>query len=259
MCASGNWRIQPHHPRIALWEVVTPTLPAPDPLSARRGHVTEAMSVGCTFGSAPPRRGAPSFPVTVSSQWAARWTLPDASRGDSLAGMERIDLPDASAEPIVYRDALLALRGDRDALEVMAQTLETLPRLLGGLDDGAWRHRPEPGEWSPYELMGHFFDVDLVFGFRWRLTATADGAAYPGYDENAFAALSRPEPARLLDIWAGLREANLAFLRALPDAAYQHVGVHGEQGEELLRVAVDKFAGHDIAHLDQFRRTLPPR
>lgn len=173
--------------------------------------------------------------------------------------VDRIDLPDASAEPVVYRDALLALRGDRDALDVMTETLRTLPRLLGGLDDAAWRRRPEPGEWSPYELMGHFFDVDLVFGFRWRLTATADGAAYPGYDENAFAALARPEPARLLDIWTGLREANLVFLRALPAEAYTRMGVHSEQGEEPLRVAVDKFAGHDIAHLDQFRRTLPPR
>lgn len=173
--------------------------------------------------------------------------------------VDRIDLPDASAEPVVYRDALLALRGDRDALDVMTETLRTLPRLLDDLDDAAWRRRPEPGEWSPYELMGHFFDVDLVFGFRWRLTATADGAAYPGYDENAFAALARPEPARLLDIWTGLREANLAFLRALPAEAYTRMGVHSEQGEEPLRVAVDKFAGHDIAHLDQFRRTLPPR
>lgn len=171
--------------------------------------------------------------------------------------MDRIDLPDASAEPVVYRDALLALRGDRDALSVMAETLQTLPALLGGLSADDWRRAPQPGEWTPYELLGHFFDVDLVFGFRWRLTATSDGATYPGYDEKAFAALARPEPARLLDIWSGLREANIAFLQALPPEAYERIGVHGEQGEERLRIAVDKFAGHDIAHLDQFRRTLP--
>lgn len=199
----------------------------------------------------------PGLGPGVSDQSDAGWTLPGATRPASLALMDRIDLPDASAEPVVYRDALLALRGERDAIEVMTETLDTLPRLLGGLPAEDWRRAPEPGEWSPYELLGHFFDVDLVFGFRWRLTATSDGATYPGYDENAFAALARPEPSRLLDIWTGLREANIAFLRALPAEAYERIGVHGEQGEERLRIAVDKFAGHDIAHLDQFRRTLP--
>lgn len=173
--------------------------------------------------------------------------------------MERIDLPDASAQPVVYRDALLAVLDGRDALEVMAQTLEDLPRLLDGLGGQDWTARPEPDEWSPAELLGHFFDVDLVFGFRWRLTVTAERPTYPGYDENAFMSLARPEPPRLLAAWRGLREANLAMLRALPPDAYARFGVHGEQGEEALRVAVDKFAGHDLAHLNQMHRSLPAR
>lgn len=171
--------------------------------------------------------------------------------------MERIDLPDASAEPVVYRDALLAVLAGRDALEVMTETLHTLPRLLEGLTPEQWTRPPEPDEWSPAQLLGHFFDVDLVFGFRWRLTVTADRPTYPGYDENEFMRLTRPEPARLLAAWGGLREANLAMLRALPEEAYTRPGVHGEQGEEPLRVAVDKFAGHDLAHLNQVHRSLP--
>lgn len=173
--------------------------------------------------------------------------------------MERIDLPDASAEPIAYRDALVSTLGERDALEVMAATLEALPRLLGGLDDTAWTRRPEPDEWSPVEIVGHFFDVDLVFGFRWRLTATEDRPTYPGYDEKRFAALARPEPPRLLAAWTGLREANLAMLRGLAPEDFQRWGVHGEQGEERLRLAVDKLAGHDLAHLNQLERALAVR
>lgn len=173
--------------------------------------------------------------------------------------MERIDLPDAGAQPVAYRDALLAVLGDRDALTVMSDTLDTLPRLLDGLSPAEWSAAPEPSEWSPAQLLGHFFDVDLVFGFRWRLTVTADRPTYPGYDENEFMKLARPEPAALLAAWTGLRQANLAMLRALPDEAYQRMGVHGEQGQEPLRVAVDKFAGHDLAHLNQMHRSLPSR
>lgn len=173
--------------------------------------------------------------------------------------MERIDLPDAGAEPVVYRDALLAVLDGRDAIEVMTRTLDELPRLLDGLTAQEWAAAPEPEEWSPAQLLGHFFDVDMVFGFRWRLTVTADRPTYPGYDENAFMGLARPEPARLLEAWTGLREANLAMLRALPPEGYERLGVHGEQGEERLRVAVDKFAGHDLAHLNQVHRSLPAR
>jgi len=170
--------------------------------------------------------------------------------------MDRIDLPDASATPTVYRDALLAVLGDRDAIDVMTETLTALPALLDGLSGSDWNQRPAPDEWSAAQLLGHFFDVDMVFGFRWRLTVTADRPSYPGYDEKEFMKLARPEPQRLLAAWTGLREANLAMLRALPDEAYERLGVHGEQGEERLRIAVDKFAGHDLAHLNQTRRAL---
>lgn len=173
--------------------------------------------------------------------------------------MERIDLPDATAQPLAYREALVATLGDRDAISVMAATLDALPRLLDGLSDDDWRRRPEPEEWSPLEILSHFFDVDLVFGFRWRLTVTEDRPRYPGYDEKRFAALGRPSPPRLLAAWAGLREVNLAFLRGLAAEDFERWGVHGEQGEEQLRLAVDKFAGHDLAHVNQLERALPRR
>jgi hypothetical protein len=201
------------------------------------------------------RRGA----CCVSGHFGFGWLWAEAHAWARLRRMERIDLPDASAQPVVYRDALLAVLGDRDALDVMTQTLAQLPRLVQGLTDAEWTQPAEPSEWSPAQLLGHFFDVDLVFGFRWRLTVTADRPTYPGYDEKAFMELARPEPRRLLDAWRGLREANLAMLRALPEEACTRLGVHGEQGEEALRMAVDKFAGHDLAHLNQMHRSLPAR
>ena len=170
--------------------------------------------------------------------------------------MEPIVIPDATREPLAYRDALLALLGDRDPVAVMAATPDRLRELLAGASPEETTARPAEGEWSAAELLGHLFDVELVFGFRWRLTLTADRPGYPGYDEQRWAALPRPPLPDLLDGWRALRSANLALLRATPRAEWTRVGVHGEQGPETFDVTVRKLAAHDLAHLDQLKRTL---
>jgi hypothetical protein len=65
-------------------------------------------------------------------------------------------------------------------------------------------------------------DVEIVYGFRWRLALTADSPSYPGSDEK---------------LWS-------------------RVGVHGEQGEETVEVMIQKVAGHDLAHVNQLQRAL---
>lgn len=104
---------------------------------------------------------------------------------------EEIFIPDATAEPDAYVLALLDTLGDRDPVAVYGQTREAVAALVGGLEDRAWLQPPGPGEWNVHQLVGHLVDVDIVYGFRWRLTLTADGPAYPGYDEQAWANLPK--------------------------------------------------------------------
>jgi DinB superfamily len=104
--------------------------------------------------------------------------------------------------------------------------------------------------------VGHLFDVDVVYGFRWRLALTEEEPSYPGYDEKAWSGLARPAPRQLLDAFAGLRAANLALLRSLGEADLRRTAVHGEQGSEDVRRMIDKVAGHDLAHLNQLVRTV---
>jgi hypothetical protein len=119
-----------------------------------------------------------------------------------------------------------------------------------------WTTPMADGEWSALQLVGHLFDVDVVYGFRWRLALTEDTPAYPGYDEKAWSRLARPAPPRLLDALAGLRLANAALLRSLDERDLHRRGVHGEQGSEDVQRMIDKVAGRDLAHLDQLRRTI---
>ncbi len=167
-----------------------------------------------------------------------------------------ITIPDATLEPLAYRDALLTLLGDRDPVEVLSMTSVVLPGLLESVSDDAARARPREVEWSASELLGHFFDVELVFGFRLRLTLTEDTPSYPGYNEKEWARLPKPSLQNLVDSWRALRETNLCLLRATPRTEWSRTGIHSEQGSEGFELNVRKLAGHDLAHLNQMERIL---
>jgi hypothetical protein len=170
--------------------------------------------------------------------------------------VEPIVIPDATREPAAYVAALLDTLGDRDSLEVCAASPKAVRELCAGLDEAAWLAPMAPGEWNAHQVVGHLLDVDVVYGFRWRLALTEDNPSYPGYDEKRWALLARPAPLRLLDAFTGLREANLALLRDLGDDDLRRRAVHHEQGSEDVQRMIDKVAGHDLAHLNQLQRTV---
>jgi uncharacterized damage-inducible protein DinB len=170
--------------------------------------------------------------------------------------IEPIQLPDAAREPAAYVRALLATLGEREPLEVLRQTPATVRSMCRALSGAQWRAPMAEGEWSALQVVGHLLDVDVVYGFRWRLVLTEERPSYPGYDEKAWSLLPRPAPERVLDALDGLRAANLAVLEQLDDADRRRLGVHGEQGEEHFDLLVQKVAGHDLAHVNQLARTV---
>lgn len=170
--------------------------------------------------------------------------------------VQPIDIPDATQEPQAYVAALLGTLGDRDPLAVYEATAGLVRELCAGLTESQWYTPMAPGEWNALQIVGHLFDVDIVYGFRWRLALTEKAPAYPGYNEKAWSELARPAPSALLDGFAGLRLVNAALLRALTDEDMTRVAVHGEQGEEDVARMIRKVAGHDLAHLNQLERTV---
>lgn len=170
--------------------------------------------------------------------------------------IEPIEIPDAITQPTEYVRALLATLGDRDALAVYRHTPAQVGQLCDGLSEQAWRRPMADGEWSAMQVVGHLLDVDIVYGFRWRLALTADTPCYPGYDEKLWSELARPAVADLLAAFTALRAANIALLAGLDETAWRREAVHGEQGRENLRRTLDKVAGHDLAHCNQLERTV---
>ena len=114
-----------------------------------------------------------------------------------MATIEPIVIPDATSQPGEYVAALLRTLGGRDPLAVLERTPAEARRCCQELDGRAWTAPMAPGEWSALQVVGHLLDVDVVYGFRWRLALTEEEPTYPGYDEKAWSrrwrrAASRP-------------------------------------------------------------------
>jgi hypothetical protein len=168
-----------------------------------------------------------------------------------------------SADPVTefdrYRSELLAAMAGQDPVDVLRQSLEEVTRLVAGASAEQLEHSPEPGEWSPAQVLNHLADSDMVSATRVRMIVTQDRPALVGYDQDAwtdrFGGLDA-DPTETLERWRALRRANVRMFESLSEAEWKRVGVHSERGEESAWLVVQLMAGHDRVHLDQFRRGL---
>lgn len=169
---------------------------------------------------------------------------------------ERIVGPDPVDDPDGYKEALLALLGGRDPLEVMSSTPERLREGSTGLGEPAVAQPPSSGEWSVQELLAHFWHAEIVYAFRWRAILAQESPRLIGYDQDAWTSLPYPGFPELLEAFSMLRRANVELIRSTADSELDRAGLHEERGPESVRLGVRLIAGHDLAHLEQLHQTV---
>jgi hypothetical protein len=141
----------------------------------------------------------------------------------------------------------------------LARVPEIITALLGGLDAGAWRARPAPGEWSPVEIVCHLRDEETEdFGARLRVVVEGGARFAPNDPERL--ALERhyrdDDGPRALAAFRERRAASLTFLAELAPArlggAAERPGGGALSGLDLLAA----WVAHDRLHLAQLAATL---
>jgi hypothetical protein len=157
-------------------------------------------------------------------------------------------------DPQAYRARLFTLVGDRDPLDILAQTAATLTEIERTNSAALLRMRPFDGKWSPNEIIGHLADGEWVYGYRLRLILCEDNPAIIGTNQDAWVAAqehNEREPAELVEIFRIMRQFNLTLWKAISPANLARTGQHNERGPESLGVMMRMLAGHDLSHLDQ--------
>jgi hypothetical protein len=157
-----------------------------------------------------------------------------------------------------YRRSLLDLLGEDDPADVQAGTVARLRDLVerAGPD---LRTRPEPGQWSVVECLGHLVDSELTTSARVRWIVAEDRPDIVAYDQALWVDRLRhgeDDPADLIAMFEVLRSANLRLWRSRPEEDRRRVGIHRERGPESYELIVRLAAGHDRLHVDQAERAL---
>jgi hypothetical protein len=165
---------------------------------------------------------------------------------------------DPVATPEAYRASLLAALGDDDPAVAQAETAAALRALIDEAGDRL-RIRPEPGEWSVLECIGHIADAELVSATRVRWILAEDGPDIVGYDQALWVDRldhNANDPALLVAMFEAVRRTNLDLWarRSVEDRG--RVGHHRERGDESYGLTFRLAAGHDRVHLAQARRAL---
>lgn len=166
--------------------------------------------------------------------------------------------PDPLLDVEAYRQSLLAALGRDDPAEAQAETAGALRSLVAEAGP-LLRVRPEPGEWSVLECIGHIVDGELVVAGRYRWILAHDEPDIVGYDQARWVDRLRhneDDVDELLRVFEAVRASNIGLWRRLSPADRARVGLHRERGPESIDLTFRLAAGHDRVHLAQARRAL---
>ena len=165
---------------------------------------------------------------------------------------------DPVSSPEAYRASLLDALGDDDPAAAQAETAAAIRALIAEAGDRL-RMRPEPGEWSVLECVGHITDSELIVAARVRWILAEDEPDIVGYDQALWVSgleHNDDDPARLLATFAAVRDANLDLWARRSLADRERIGRHRERGAESYDMTFRLAAGHDRIHVAQARRAL---
>ena len=149
-----------------------------------------------------------------------------------------------------------------DLIERLAAVLringERWQALATGLDRDLLARRPEPGEWSALECLGHTVDTEEAI-FTWRIRGFLNGVdVLPGYDPDVQGTpvTDATDPVELARQLAPMRAGNVELVRTLREEDLGRESRHSELGPVTLREFLNEFWAHDTMHLVQAERAL---
>jgi hypothetical protein len=158
-----------------------------------------------------------------------------------------------------YLAKLRTLVGDRERIEILAETPRVLASLVEAHTPAQMQMRPFDGKWTPSEILGHLGDTEWVFGYRIRQVLGEERPQIYAMDHELWVRGQRHnerDPGELLETFRGLRAPNIRLWQRMTPADLQRVGIHNERGPESLETTLLLQAGHDLSHIDQLKRYL---
>ena len=141
---------------------------------------------------------------------------------------------------------------DRSKIELYANGGAELVKAYWGMNIAELNAKQPDGSWTLHQIAIHMLDSDLIGSDRMKRIACMELPLLCGYDETAFSNLpgsNQLNPFSACDLFQKNRDMTATILHALPDVAFQRVGIHTESGKVSLAEMIDKYIDHLRHHL----------
>lgn len=146
-------------------------------------------------------------------------------------------------------------------LDLLKATLGILRGLMTELTAEDARWKPSPERFSVAEVLAHLSHSE-GHCYRMRLDRfmAETRPEFESDDAQMYLDLYRGADAEeALDQFEHQREANIEFLRELPDSAGNRIALHREFGEITLAQMLNEWALHDLGHIRQVAELVRAR
>ena len=115
--------------------------------------------------------------------------------------------------------------------------------------------RWKAGEWTINEILVHILDTERIFAYRALRFARNDATALSGFEQDDYVPYSGANErtgAAILEEYVAVRQASLAFLNSLDEAALTRSGLVAGNNVSVRALAW-MIAGHEIHHINSIR------
>ena len=180
--------------------------------------------------------------------------LPDDAPDDVNFSTETAAVPSLAPAPAPAVDPHLCpsckqihTGSDAATLKQLAQTPQTLGKLLKGLDAKGWKKSYGPGKWTIRQIVAHLRDCEIAYGMRCRLMIAEPDAALTPFDQDRWAGATnyaKQDAKQALETLKLLRATNVEMLKLAGKEGLKRAGIHREYG----RIDVAQMARHILAH-----------
>lgn len=150
----------------------------------------------------------------------------------------------------------------RPDIDLFVSCADEPGNAIRGLTSEQLNAFPIPGTWSIQQIVLHLLDSDLIACGRFKRIAAMNTPTVEAYDESAFTAnlhYDKLDPFAACELFRLNRLFTGAWLRILPDEAFDRAGIHEQRGRttlfEFVRIYTDHVAGH-MKHLYHKRRVV---
>jgi hypothetical protein len=147
--------------------------------------------------------------------------------------------------------------GERDPLEVLAETQRTIPVLAQSLGTDGLKRSYAPGKWTAAEILSHLADCEIAFGFRVRQILAEPVLPIQPFDESGWARhYGDMDGVAAAQTFESLRGWNLSLFKKLSEEEMSREARHPERGPQSADTAIRVMAGHTLHHIAQLEKIV---